>query len=240
MKLFPLVALALLLPQADEAASLFKKFEKALKESKGLELSFSSTFNEQGKEVGELSGTFRLARENKAWIEADGTINGKKVSIRVVSDGQLVKLSTTERENVNTMPTPLGMNEDLITRFARSSAKQAIQALHKKLLRMDDERGGVRSPEPDLANLPPGVGHFKMGPPEVVGSSKRHQLQFEVTDSGSADRWDAVLWLDQETLEPVRRSLDPLRKGGSKIGESYTQVSFESKFDRDTFKVNRR
>ncbi|HKS16692.1 MAG TPA: hypothetical protein VJU16_05220, partial [Planctomycetota bacterium] len=106
MKSLAVAALALLIPQSTDsadAAALFRKFEKALVESKGLEVSFSSTIDVKGKKTDRLEGKFRLAKENKAVIEASGTLDEKDFSIKIVSDGNNLKMTVSGKDDLGTI-----------------------------------------------------------------------------------------------------------------------------------------
>lgn len=242
MKLLAVAAAALFLPQSGdpaEAAALFHKFEKALMESRALEISFGSTIEMKGKKPDKLEGKFRLAQGNKAFIEARGTLDGKDFSVTIVSDGISLRMTTTERDNLGAISTPQGFNHDVIARFAHASAAHMIQGVHRLILDLHDRSAGARTPDP-VKGPPVTAGHFKMGAPETLRGVTWLQVQYVVADSSSGARSDVALWLEKEKLTPAKRTLEPLQERGARIAEQYANAEYAAKFDRDAFKIARK
>jgi hypothetical protein len=237
MKLMLAFAVALLVPQTDEAPAQFRKFESSLKDSKSFHLEFTSKVVRE-KEGWDLSGSVTLARGDKACIKASGTRDGKEFSVQIVSDGNVLQVTSTQRGNIGRMATPDRMNEGFLTRFARISAGRAVLDLHDALLRLDEGRAGARSPSPELANTLPTVGHLKSSPAEVSGKETLDQIQFTVAE-GSGERTEIALWLNRKDLSPAKRRMEPTKAGGGKGTESYERAVLNEPPAVDAFKLGK-
>ena len=237
MKWILIFAIAASLPQTDEAPAQFRKFEKSLMESKAFHLEFTSRVARE-KDSWDLSGSVTLARGDRARIKASGKRDGKEFSLLIVSDGNLLQVTTTQRANIGRMAKPDLMNEMFLMRFARISAGRAVLDLHDELLRLDEGRAGARSPSPALANASPSVGHLKSGPSEVSGKVALDQIQFTVAE-GSGERTDIALWLNRETLHAVKRRMEPTRAVGGRGTESYERSALDEPAAADAFKLGK-
>jgi len=209
--------------QPNEAEKLFRAMEKKLGSAKTLQLRFE-TNAESTPEPGKFKGTLVLAEGNKARIEINAELNGKKgVFMKATSDG-------TNRKVLGEGPasgkTPQKHNENILASLQHGGFMAAIY------LGSSDADGKTHIPVYKASD-------FKLGNKEKVGQRQAQIIEYQLTWE-KAPKFSETLWIDLETQLPLKRVFSgsvPAEKIKFKISETYSDFVLDAKLDAATFQL---
>jgi outer membrane lipoprotein-sorting protein len=225
------VLLVLLLPAAaaagggNEAEKLFRQVEKKITSAKSLKV--SATIEVQGKsDDGKVEATLVWAAGNKARLKFSGNIQGKDVTMEVVSDGKRM----------------------LSTGFGKSKEEKARKNLDDLLTRMVSRAGllgiffivrqggpGQPAGDPDSEKLF-NARDFKLGEAEKVGGRDARVIRYRIIPE-IGNPVAVTLWVDVKTLLPLKRQIAPEQKDADTITETTTTFTLNPKLDPKTFEL---
>ena len=225
-----LIALALLLLQEkNEAEELLKK--AAEKVSKAETFQCASQIDIHGP-----PGKFRaeqslyLAAGNRVRYECKIKRGAEEKRQLIVSDGK--KYSVLFPEKKSDVDTPADFNEDIKAMIPRVSLMGAVEGAAVPML------GGGKAMESLIFS------DFKLGKEEKSGERKLRSIHYHIkqtkpTRAVQTIDGDCVLWVDSETLLPVKRELTMKfgDKGDMIWIESFTDTKLNEKIDPAKFEL---
>lgn len=243
MKLLALVAIALVLPQEkNEAEELFKKLDGKLAQAETVTVEFKTTFEQQrkGREKvsGRLSGTILLQSGGKARLELEGRISSP-LSVGIVSDGKTTAFLTKDPGTPKPSAASPTLNRDASLQLARYGGVNVVMETQKNLLIAEGDRRlkeAGRTPEPHesdpLKTLK--LSGFKMGPGDKIDGRAVTAIEYVIEEVGDINKSVVTLWIDSETLLPIRRRVTS--EGlGILIEETYSVFKLGEKIDAAKF-----
>ncbi len=213
-----LVAFALLCQgeKKDEAADLLKKVGEKFSKAKGLHIKAAVKFTEKEK-------TADL--EIEVWIKGDkvkvhykGDMGGEKSEITLTCDG--TRMATERDGKVSVNDAPKDYAKGLRTVIERGGAFFPVLIVHDS--------------EADTAELLT-VSDAKSGKDETIGERTAKVVTYTITIKDDKDKPAAKLWIDAETLAPLKRELTGDK--GESLLETYSTHAFDEEIKDDVFNL---
>ena len=218
MKLFALIAVALLLPQEkNEAEELYKKMEAKILEAKTIQVKVKGTLDDGKIEV---TADVLAGEANRGRIDVEMKAGGSTRSFGSISDGK--SMQTTAAEGMKMAP---------------AETPEKFGVLIRKTLA---NFGGLTASEafsPGQAKADPAtvykVSDFVLGPKGKVGEIEAQMVQYKV-----ATKYETgitmMVWIDPKTNLPLKRSIVTRTKSGE---ETYPEVKIDEKIDPAKFEL---
>jgi len=218
VKLFALIAVALLLPQEkNEAEELYKKMEAKILEAKTIQVKVKGSM-EDGK-IG-LAADILLGESNRARLDVEMQIQGSIRTFGSVSDGKSIQVTATDGTRQAAYATP----ETFGVLFRRGIA--IVGAMHAS----SAFSGRMATSDPATAYK---VSDFVLGPKGKVGETEAQMVQYKV-----ATKYDTnitvMVWIDPKTHLPLKRTVTAAMKSGE---ETYSEVKLDEKIDAAKFEL---
>ncbi len=225
--LSPLAVLSITLPvtgQADEAAKLFQRMERAFTGAKTLRASAEVVLKTPDGDI-KLAGALHLAEGDRANLSFDSTVGGKHRKGTLVSDGKRMRWAVDGAPGPE-RPTPAGLARLLAGKFARAGVGFSF------FLATGDEAEEAKK---GIDALYPASG-FRLGAKEGVGGNDAQVVEYRLTWAGKEPVFRASVWVDVKTHLPLKRVLTA-SKGSMdiRITEVYTGVTRDAKLDGKLF-----
>ncbi len=203
-----------------EAEAFLKKVEEKATKAKSLRYKAKLTLNEGGKEMG-LDGE-GSAKEGKFKLDMGGEIEGKPLQVTITCDGKRMRTESVNpggRAEPQTIDAPKDAADDIRLLLVRVGALVTmVLGDHKR-----DEAKELKA----LFD----VSGVKFGKEEKIKDRAAKVLEYTLTfnGKGAADNntAEAKLWVDAETLTPIKREMTTSR------GEAFTETFSEWKFDEE-------
>jgi outer membrane lipoprotein-sorting protein len=221
VKPFALLALTLLsLQEKNEAEELFKRMEEKLVKAKTLQCKFTISMNR-----GELTfkGDYSADAENRIRIEAEATVRslGLKEKGLTVSDGKQVASSGQDPGSWLRFAAPASYGQSIRIGIARHGFMDAnINAGSELDSKADAEKRFTAS-------------RFRMGKGEKINGRDAQQVLYRM-GRGSWQDDAALIWIDKETLLPLKRSY---QNEHTRIDETYSGFKLDEKIDPARFEL---
>jgi outer membrane lipoprotein-sorting protein len=211
-------ALAVAGGEGNEAEKLFRDLEERVGKAKVVRIAFASKIMKDGKESGHFKGSVILEEGAKARIEVQGSVDGKDVSLRMVSDGKKMKVFASPVGKEVEEPLPKHFGTMARNAMSRVGPTAALLLVHPRVQGKD---------EPDLAKLL-GVSDFKLGERTKVEGRDVRVVEYRVNLMD--EKVFVKLWLDAKTHLPLKRREGSDKKGeGVQIFETYSEFKLGSK-----------
>jgi hypothetical protein len=207
----------------NEAEKLFRDLEKRVAAAKTLRVALTAKLFENDKQAGKFKGSLRLGEGNKARIDLTGEVLEMAVEMKVVAGGG--KLKTTVYPAVKATESPLPKKFAATVRTGLNCLGLTASLLLAE--RAADPRKEAR--EPDLEKTLR-VSGFKLGKETRVGGRAARVLEYKVTLEGGKVTATGTIWLDAQTLLPLKRELSAERQGlTNRIVETYSEFKLAPK-----------
>ncbi len=183
--------------QGNEAEKLFRAMEEKIKAAKAVAVTFDIEIELKGNaEKGKLKGSVLFTKDNKARLKMSGKIMGEKMAIEMISDGKRMKWAESP---------------DTIAKAAEARTRTNLHSLLSAML----SGPGLLQTYGDLSPVPPAptfrLAHFKAGAAERVGGREARVITYDAIMLG--DTIEVTLWIDAETLLPLKRLIVFERNG---------------------------
>jgi outer membrane lipoprotein-sorting protein len=204
-----------------EAEALYKRFEEKVTKSKTVK--FKATIAMEMKEMAaEFTSEGCLKEGNKFKFNISGELMGQAREVSVVCDGAKI-LTDSGRGEPKTEDARKDMAEAMRVLMARAGAIMPM---------MLGETAG-RDPEKDLKEFMK-VSGFKAGKDEKVGERNCKVLTYKAVPDNEKEA-EVKLWLDAETLKPVKREIKAER--GEVFSETYASWIYDEEIKDDVFNL---
>jgi hypothetical protein len=227
--------------QENEAEKTFRDVEKKLLAAAAFEVHFTYQASKQ-----KARGQLLVTRDNRVRLQLQGGLGGEQITpFELVSDGKRIR---TRGAKLSVMPSGLPAAEP-----GGQSEWQTPKEFHKALghtvsrggmwftvfvlpyLCGEGAREGGRGlSNPDQSKMK--VYDFKLGA-EKVGGRQTKVLRYRL-GQGDGDRHDEeiALWLDGQTLLPIKRSF-VLKVEGTRITETYEVFQVDPRVRAGAFEL---
>jgi outer membrane lipoprotein-sorting protein len=224
---FAVLALFLLVPalaaQDNEAEKLLRQVEKKLAGAKSL------------KVVGELDASdepFKmkatvLVAGNKLRLDMKGAKGDREFSMEAVSDGKMVKSTSTPPGKTQERPAPKNLGPAISQIVGRAGVIGLIFPLR--------EKAEEPPKEINVDEMLP-VSDFKMGKAEKVNGRDARVITYKVSPRDEKNPAMVTLWLDAKTLLPLKHVLEISERGKDvRLTATYTTFEVNPKIDPKAF-----
>jgi outer membrane lipoprotein-sorting protein len=240
------VLLPVALAQDNEAEKLFRDMEKKLLAAKSFEITFEYQIEDLARKKRTTKGTLVLTKDNKAQLKVSGYFEGKRdAPFELVSDGKQLKtkgakfvvasngVPGVEKGGQSEQETPKRFAVQLGALVSRGGMWYSIFVMPYLL------RDGI---DADAEGSKVNAYDFKLGSAEKVGKHAAKVLRYRFGKGGACpDDQEIILWLDAETLLPLKRIFD-LRENrgvvsGIIITENYNEFTIDPKIEAKAFEL---
>jgi outer membrane lipoprotein-sorting protein len=205
-----------------EAEEFLKKVEEKATKAKTLRCKAKMTMTEGGQEM-EFDIEASMAAEGKFKLSMEGEMMGKAMQVAVICDGK--KMATEGEGPFGGRPkepadAPKGAGEGMRLLFVRVGSITTM--LMAEFRNKDDET--------ELKDLFD-VSDLKFGKEEKIKDRATKVLEYSLTftgkQGGNNNTAEAKLWIDAETLAPVKREITGPR------GETFTETFSDWRLDEE-------
>jgi outer membrane lipoprotein-sorting protein len=213
--------------QGNDAEKLFRETEKKIAEAKSLWV--ASDIDVKDKlGGGTLKSTVALAPGNKLRLTMKGKGGGKEMEMEVASDGDklLTRMAPPGKSKQEAVPKNLhALISKLISRGGTVGAFFVVRV---------GSPGAPKEPDPEkLFN----VKDFTMGEAAKVNGRDAKVLHYQIDIDGKESA-KITLWLDAQTLLPLKRLIVPTRPvEEAQVTETYTEFTLNPQLDAKTFEL---
>jgi outer membrane lipoprotein-sorting protein len=178
----------------NEAEKLLRAVEEKIKAAKAVEVTFDIKMKSKLKSLGKLKGSVLFTKDNKARLNMSGKEMGMEKTIEMISDGQRMKMAES--------PDTIAKADEERTRPDLHSLLSAMVSGPGMLLGYSDLAPGPPAPKFRLVN-------FKAGAATKVGDRDT-----KVVTCAAGGSVQITLWIDAETLLPLKRQIETTTKNG--------------------------
>jgi hypothetical protein len=214
-----LPALAVAGGEGNEGEKLYRGLEKAVGQAKTVRVAFTSKIMKGDKEAGHFKGVVDLGEGDKASVEVKSEKEGKDFTLKVTSDGKMLKVVTTPPAGDKEEPLPKNFGKMVRSAISRVGPTGAMLMAHPK---------GPGQEDPDLEKALR-VSDFKLGENARVEGREARVIAYKVSFMGE-ERMAVKLWLDARTRLPLKRELTPEKEGENvRIVETYSEFKLGQK-----------
>jgi outer membrane lipoprotein-sorting protein len=193
----------------NEAEKLFRAMEAKISAAKAVQVTFDIEMKGKGEE-GKLKGSLLFMKDNKARLKMSGNETGKEVTNEMISDGKRIKLAVLPETigKAKEERTPKILHSLLSTMVSGPGLSLTYDLLNfPAWLTHDLLTPGTNIP----AGLPFRVVYFEASAAEKVGGRDAMVVTYSVLLRG--DHCEVTLWIDVETMLPVKRLIVAEGKG---------------------------
>jgi outer membrane lipoprotein-sorting protein len=212
----------------NEAEKLFRAMQEKIKTAGAVQVEFKIELKANG-EAARGEGFLLFTKENKARLKMIVEEMGKKVTTEAISDGKSMKFAKSP-----------GM-------IARAEADPAPQLLHSLISSMVSGPGLWLTDEGDYLNaaVPNFFQHavegirlvaFEAGAPEKVRGHDAKVVSYIVAGLPGAADYHVTLWIDAQTLLPLKRVIVPVGSESGRVTET-CEFTLNPKIDAGTFQL---
>ncbi len=208
-----------------EAEALLKKIEEKATKAKSLTYKSKMTMTLKGKEV-TFEGEGSLKEGNKAKVSFAGDLGGMTMEVSVVSDGSKMHVEGGGPGGATdeTVDAPKDLAEGLRICVVRVGAIVAMSFTDKN----HKEKGTSFKELAVVSNL-------RIEKDEKVGDRAAKVLTFSLEIEDDKNVGDVKLWVDAETLAPLKRELTGGR--GETMVEIFSEWKLDVELKDDLFKL---
>jgi outer membrane lipoprotein-sorting protein len=227
---FPLSVLLLgaLLPSAlaqdNEAEKLFRAMEKKIQTAKAFQVAFTIETKGDIKEtLGSFKGCLLLTNDNKGRMKISGVHLGQARNWEMVSDGKQVKMEEA------TLATPKNLHGFGSTFVSRLGVFPGFPGI-PYVIAEADKVGKIEGSKLEAWD-------FKAGAAEKIGERDAKVVSFKVGEKGDRDAAAVTIWIDSETLLPLKRVVVANPRSAAVVTEMYKQFTLDPKIDARAFEL---
>jgi outer membrane lipoprotein-sorting protein len=222
--------------EPDDAEKSFRKMEEKLQSAKTFTVNFEATFD--GTLRGKLKGSLVCSDKNRSREEIDGdltfgTTAGKRVTMRMVSDG--TKMATTSGIGTDPQTHVVDAMKDLGAAQRLFAARAGIVC--PTLLLAENVRPGEKPPERKPEDHVR-VRDFRLGKTERLGGRDTTVIHYEMIGRAFKEPLAATVWVDAETNLPVKRVVEVKQDDlAVTLTENYTNQAVGGRVDEQSFAI---
>jgi outer membrane lipoprotein-sorting protein len=214
----------------NEAEKLFRAMQERIKAANAIQVAFNIQIKANGKQA-RGKGSLVFTKENQAQFKMTMDEAGKEVTAEAISDGKRMKFAKSP---------------ELI---AKVEADPAPAVLHSLLGTMVSGPGLWLAYEGDYLNAA-AAGFFKRavegirlvffeaGTPEKVGGRDAKVITYAMAGLPGAADYNVTLWIDAQTLLPLKRLIVPVGSESVRITEG-CEFILNPKIEAGAFKLPR-
>jgi hypothetical protein len=214
-----LPAFALAGGEGNQGEKLYRDLEKTITTAKTVHIKFASKVMKGTKEAGHFKGVVDLGEGDKASVEVKGEMEGKDFSLKMTSDGKMLKAVVTPSGEGKEEPLPKNFGKMVRSALARVGPTGALlMSRHKQ----------PGAEEQDLDKLLR-ISDFKLGADAKGEGRGARVIEYKVAIK-DADTITMKLWLDAKSQLPLKRELAAEKEGENiRIVETYSEFSLGKK-----------
>jgi outer membrane lipoprotein-sorting protein len=222
--------------KVNDAAKLFRAMEEKIKAAKAVEVTFAFSGKAKGKEE-KLKGSLVFTKDNKARLtmRVPVSVAEGEDRIEMVSDGKQMKVAYAPKETLaktEALRTPAALHDLLASMVSGPSMVQTYDMLN--VPEWFPDGGKYKGP----GRWPFRVTDFEAGAPTKVGGRDAKVITYRVLDlpgPGGSGGITFTLWVDAETLLPLKRLLVADGPEGPVSVTEVCNVRLDPKIDAGTF-----